>query len=120
MIDRFVRTEDEAHEVPVPDEPLAVDEMEAGEEPVGVPGGGADEQQAGDAPAPAQRRHHEVGEAQHVGAVEADHQQQPHLLPRVCPPPTTNSAQLNLIRIQKNFASSLILNVSYPSLLHEQ
>lgn len=75
------RTKDEAHEVPVPDEPLAVDDMETGEEPVGVPRRATDEQQAGDAPAPAQGDHHEVGEAQHVGAVEADHQQQPHLLP---------------------------------------
>ncbi len=75
------RTEDEAHEVPVADEPLAVDDMEAGEEPIGVPGGGADEQQAGDAPPPTQRRHHQVGEAQHVGAVEPHHQQHPYLLP---------------------------------------
>jgi hypothetical protein len=39
-------------EVPVPDEPLAVDDMKAGEEPVGVLRSGADKQQAGETPQP--------------------------------------------------------------------
>ena len=74
-------TEDKAHEVPVPDEPLAVDDMQAGEEPVGIPRSGGDDKQAGDAPPPAQGDQHEVGEAKHIGAVDGGHKKQAHLLP---------------------------------------